>query len=230
MANKPSKKQLLDSVARDDRGANTNRRRVLQSGAVAALAGAVGLSSVLGTASASDGSEDFEVVRKTASLERLTDAELLLEELSAKNLIPRASVSAFTNAPLGKNESGSAVLRYGERVVHTFVVRSDGTKLTVNLPESEEPYAIYAPDGSGPGQRVRFDQVKGTVETTEMEYTQDVSTDRVITPEPDCPDTCGGSTCSPAGNCWLERRQCVESCRSDGPDNYYCHDDCSCGC
>lgn len=177
-----------------------------------------------GTASASSESEDFEVVRETASRERLKEAIPLIDELAAHDLIPRGSVSAFPNAPLGKNESGSAVLKYGERVVHTFVIRSDGTKLTLNLPENEDPYAIYSPDGSGPGTRVRFDQIKGAVEKTEMEYTQDVSATS------ECSSTCGGSTCSPAGNCWFERRQCVESCRSDGPDNYYCHDDCSCGC
>lgn len=228
MADKPSKRRLLDSVAQDNSGADTDRRRILQSGALTALVSTIGLGSVVGTTSASGGSEDFEVVRETASREQLKEALPLINELEAHDVISRGSPSAFPTAPLGKNESGSAVLKYGERVVHTFVIRSDGTKLTLNLPEGEEPYAIYSPSGSGAGTRVRFDQIKSAVETTEMEYTQDVSVDRVA--EPDCPDTCGGSTCSPAGNCWLERRQCVESCRSDGPNNYYCHDACSCGC
>ncbi|WP_276300944.1 hypothetical protein [Halorussus lipolyticus] len=224
MADKPDKKQLLDSIAKDDSGADHGRRKVLQSGAVAALASAVGLGSVAGSASASGQSDDFEVAQKTASRNRLKNAELLLEELADQGLISRASPSAFSNAPLGKNDTGSAVLKYGEQVVHTFVVRSNGTKLTINLPEGGDPYAIYAPDGSGPGKRVRFDQIKGTVETTEMEYTQDVSATS------ECGSTCGGSTCSPAGNCWLEDRECTESCRQDNAGDYYCHDNCYCGC
>ena len=229
MAQKPSKKQLLNSVARDNRGADRGRRQVLQSGALAAFVSAVGLGGVAGTASASSGDDDFEVVAKTADLKRLKDATLLLEELATQGLISSASVIAFSDAPLGTNDSGSAVLRYGDRVVTTFVIRSDGTKLTVNLPENEEPYAIYAPEGSGPGTRVRFDQIKGTIETTEMEYTTDTSTQDVSI-QSECGSTCGGSTCSPAGNCWWEDRECTESCRSDGSGGYYCHDDCYCGC
>ncbi|WP_128476681.1 hypothetical protein [Halorussus pelagicus] len=227
MAQKPSKKQLLDSIAGDSRGTNTGRRRVLQSGAFATIASVIGLGSI-GSASASSSSDDFEVVAKTANPKRLNDATLLLEELANKDLISSANISAFSFAPLGTNDSGSAILKYGDRVVHTFVLRSDGTKLTVNLPEDGDPYAIYAPDGSGTSTRVRFDQIKGTVETTKMEYTQEVSTNQIAGAE--CPSTCGGTTCSPAGNCWLDKRECVETCRSDGAGGYYCHDSCSCGC
>lgn len=225
MARKPSKKQLLKSVAGDDRGADTGRRRVLQSGAVAALASAVGLASV-GTASASSGSDDFEVVAETADRQRLKDAAPLLRELASKGLISDTSAEIFSHAPLGTNDSGSAVLKYGDRVVQTFVLRSEGTKLTVNLPENGDPYAIYAPEGDGVGTRVRFDQIKGTIETTKMEYTsaEDVST------QSECGSTCGGSTCSPAGNCLWEKRECQESCRQDGSGGYYCHDNCFCGC
>jgi len=224
MAQKPSKKQLLDSVARDDRGADNGRRQFLQSGALVTLASAVGLGS-LGSASASS-SDDFEVVAKTANPKRLKNATPLLKELANKDLISSANVSAFSHAPLGMNDSGSAVLKYGDRVVHTFVLRSDGTKLTVNLPKSGDPYAIYAPDGGGTGTRIRFDQIKGAIETTEMEYTssEDVSI------QSECGSTCGGTTCSPAGNCLWEKRECQESCRQDGAGGYYCHDDCFCGC
>ncbi len=45
----------------------------------------------------------------------------------------------------------------------------------------------------------------------------------------ECGDNCGGTTCSPAGNCWLSRRECSEDCRQNGSD-HYCHDDCHCGC
>lgn len=228
MARKPSKKELLESVARDDRGTDTNRRRILKSGAATALASAVGLGGVFGTASASDGNDGFEELRKTADRKRLQEAAPLVKELAAEGLISHASASAFPDAPLAYKESGSAVLKYGERVVHTFVIRTDGAKLTVNIPEDEEPHAIYAFDGDGPGERVRFDQIKGTIETTKMVYTQDVSTQRL--PQPDCPATCGGSTCSPAGNCWWDKRRCDESCRRNAVGNWYCHDDCYCGC
>lgn len=218
MAQKPSKRRLLERVARDDRGADTGRRRILKSGAVAAVSSAAGLGSVLGTASASDGNSGPEELQKTADQKHLKEAEPLLEELAAEDLIPRASPSVFPDAPLAHNESGSAVLGYGEWIVHTFVIRSGGSKLTVNDPEDEEPYAIYAFDGDGPGERVYFDQVKGTIETTEMEYTQGVSTQS-------CGSNCGGSTCSPAGNCWWEWRRCSEQCR-----NGFCHENCWCGC
>lgn len=223
MAQKPSRKQLLNSVARDERGPDTNRRRILKSGAAAVLASAAGLGSV-GTASASDESDNFEVIQKTASQKRLKEAEPIIKELASKGLISRASVSAFPTAPLGKNESGSAVLKYGEQVVHTFVIRSDGTKLTVNLPEDGDPYAIYALDGSGPGKRIRFDQIKGAIETTKMEYTRDISA------KSNCSGTCGGSTCSPAGNCWWEKRKCFESCQQNSAGDWYCHENCQCGC
>lgn len=220
MAHKPWLQKLKDSFGRDSRDTDFNRRRVLQSGATAAFTSAVGLSAA-GSASASKGSPN--VVRRTASLKRLKAAEPLLEELASEGLISEASVSAFSPAPLGKNDSGSAVLKYGDRVVHTFVIRSNGTKLTVNLSENENPYALYAPTGSGPGKRIHYEQVEGTVESFEMEYEETVTTQS-------CGDNCGGTTCSPAGNCWWDKRRCEESCATDGGGYTYCHEDCCCCC
>jgi hypothetical protein len=230
MDSKPSKKRLLANVGQTDNNADGGRRRVLQSGFVAAVVSAVGLGGLVSTSSASGQDDSFAVVRKTASKKRLSEADLLLQRLADDNLIPNASPSAFSAAPLGTNDSGSAVLRYGDRVVHTFVVRENGTKLTVNLPENESPYAIYAPDGSGAGKRVRYDQIKGAVDATVMEYTQNTVGTQDVTTAGDCGSSCGGATCSPAGNCWLQDRYCSEDCRSDGAGGYYCHDDCQCGC
>lgn len=226
MASKPLFNRLVKRVRGTDGDGDQDfkRRKVLKSSA--ALATSAGLASAAGAASASSG-DSFSVQATTAEAGKLSEITPLLEALEEDGLVADAAetFADIAEQPLGQNDSGSAVLDYGNRVVHTYVLRADGSKLTINLAEGDDPYAVYAPNGGGPGSRVRYDLAGGSVETVEMEYTSDVS----LSADSGCGDNCGGSTCSPAGNCWWEKRECDESCRKDG-GGYYCHDDCHCGC
>jgi hypothetical protein len=228
MANGPSKRDLLNRAANSNSNTDTQRRRVLQSGIIATVGSVLGISSLGGAASAEESGVAFEVKQRQTDLSRLDKARPLLDRLSDEELIDSPSPDAFQAAPLGSHQSGTATLQYDDRTGHTYVLRRSGSKLTVNLTVGGSPHAIYAPDGSGPGERVRFDQIGGTIEMQDMEYTEDVSTEQ--TAGSDCASTCGGSTCSPAGNCWFADRECVEDCRQDNGGDFYCHDDCSCGC
>lgn len=235
MAPKPSKRDLLSRVRAETSDTDTGRRRVLQGGLASAVLGAVGLGSLTGSAAAADGDEGFGVVREQARPADLDGLDPLLARLADDGLLADATPDALTHEPLANSREGSAVLDVDGGRVHTFVTRTDdGGKLTINVPAAGDAYAIYALDGAGPGKRIRYDLIGETVETTEMTYTTDRSG---LAPQAGdgCGQYCGGSTCSPAGNCigtpiTPGKRYCVESCRTDDAGNDYCYDGCSCGC
>lgn len=228
MSGKPTRQKLVELVSK--RETDAGRRKAMQRGITATVAGLLAGTGATGSVSASGESEltviDERVDRSVLSQEAVP----LLEALAADGVIPRASSNVFSDAPRFSTQGSGGVFRY--RVSETgaikrsFVRYEDGTKLTINLPKEGEPYALFAPNGPESAQRVRYDQVMGEVETVQMEY-QDSPTQA---DHSNCGTHCGGSVCSDAGNCLWEQRICSETCFCDSFGYCECHEDCECGC